>query len=152
MNVARTTLPRAERQESPHHRSGNPSSPIPRFDPSKHLHTSNWNLSLHSTTPHTNLTHTQWPQSSDAPLSAQLALSAPQASTRALRTLLLPPAAKPTRTLSSRAPARTPSSTYVDNTSAASCTPRKTLRTTGPTQLLLEASTYAVYASSRTNQ
>lgn len=112
MDVMRTTLPRAERQASPH-----PGAEFQarQFHDStrKQLHTSNWNLSLHST--HTTNSHTQWPQSSDAPLSAQLALSAPQASIRAPKTLPLPPAAKPTRTPSSRAPARTPSSTYVDN-------------------------------------
>jgi hypothetical protein len=78
---------------------------------------------------HTTYTHlSQWPQSSDAPHSAQLALSAPRASTPAPRTLPLPPAAKPTRTPSSRAPARTPSSTYVDDASAFSQTHRKILR------------------------
>ena len=81
--------------------------------------------------PHSNSHHTQpsqWPQSSDAPPSAQLALSVPRASTLAPRTLPLPPAAKPTRTPSSRAPARTPSFTYVDTASAPSYTPRKILR------------------------
>jgi hypothetical protein len=102
----------------------NPSSSIPHSN-RQAPHTSNWTL-------HSNPHHTQppqWPQSSDAPLSAQLALSVPRASTLAPRTLPLPPAAKPTRTPSSRAPARTPSYTYVDNASAPSYTPRKILRT-----------------------
>lgn len=109
----------AAKTESGHWRSGSSSIQVDR----KQL-VRNW--FLHSTTPHT---PSQWPQSSDAPLSAQLALSAPQASTRAPRTLPPTPAVKPTSRPSSRAPARTPSSTYVDNSSALSETPRKILRT-----------------------
>lgn len=83
------------------------------------------NWTLHSTTPHT---PSQWPQSSDAPLSAQLALSALRASTPAPRAPLPTPAVKPTRTLSSRAPAGTPSSTYVDTSCTLCCKEKEILR------------------------